>query len=270
MSGSHLIRMCLVVVLGLTAACSGGDDTAAEEASSRSGAPSAAASAPPSAAPEDAASATSTEMPNQDIAGNAPHCEAAGDGAQQCTTTVFEPELSFTLPAGWMPESTFADSPISTAYVKDAEGAVTPYLGFTRVTRVFEYAGGGAPPEPAPAPDDLVGFLADLPGTTASDPESVTVDGRDATQVDITTDEAPTEAPTEECGGPPPDGVFIFYFERCLGFFLPPGEAVRFVVVEMDAGPPMVVSMEAPPSDRDQVFGELDEILQSLTIGTAT
>jgi hypothetical protein len=268
MSGRSLTRVCLAVVLVLTGACTGSDETGAQEASPEVTPPAVAPSEPSPPAPDESASAAGSE-PGQDVQANAPVCEPVDGGAQQCTTTVFEPELSFTLPPGWQPEPAFADTPDSTSYVKDSDADIVPYLGFSRVQQVWEYR-GGQPPEPVEAPDDMVTFLSELPGTTASAPESVTVAGRDATQLDITTEEAPSEVPTEECGGPPPPGVFIFYFGPCLGYFLPPGEVVRVVVVEMDGGPPMIITMEAPPSEREETFDDLQQILQSLTIGTAT
>lgn len=268
MSGRSLIRVGLAAVLMLVTACSASSETGAEEASSAAAPAETAPSQAATPMPDASASAASSE-PGQDVDASGPVCEPAGDGAQQCTTTVFEPELSFTLPAGWQPEPTFPDTAGSTAYVKEGDADFPPYLGFNRVEQVWEYR-DGQPPEPVEAPEDMVGYLSELPGTTAGETEPVTVAGREATQLDITTDQAPDEAPTEECGGPPPPGVFIFYAGPCMGYFLPPGEAVRFVVVEMDDGAPLIIVMETPPSDREESFADLQEILESLAIGATT
>lgn len=268
MSGSSLVRVLLALLLVLTAACTGSGTTDAQEASPEAVSSAAPPPEPSSPEPDESASAVGSE-PGQDVQANAPVCKPADDESQQCTTTVFDPELSFTLPPGWQPEPTFADTPNSTAYVKESDADIVPYLGFSRVDQVWEYR-DGQPPEPVEAPGVMIAYLSDLPGTTTGEPESVTVAGRDATQLDVTTEEAPSEVPTEECGGPPPPGVFIFHFGPCMGYFLPPGEVVRFVIVEMDQGAPLVITMESPPSERAETFDDLQQILQSLTIGSAT
>lgn len=272
MRTTQVIQTLVVAMLLFTAACSGGAESPASQEESAPAAPSSQGSEMPDAAGSTEGSPVASESSEPGGSLTSPNCEElSGDASgMTCTTSVFAPQLSFTLPEGWESESEF---PYSSSYLKDGEGDVVPYLGFNRVPKVYEYGAEGSEPQVVDAPGDVTGmvsYLADLPGTEATEPQDVTVDGRDAVQIDFTVQDPPQVPLHEECG-PAPEGVFAFTSGRhpCDLYFFPTGAGVRAVVLDVSDGRgPLVIALEFPPEQRNQVYEEFSTIIESLAIET--
>lgn len=269
---TRIVGLLVALLLLVAAACSqGAESTATDEAASPAAQDDASADPTTDAGSEPAADATepSEAVPAPQVTDCRP---ASGDeGAQECTTTVFEPQLSMTLPEGWVPDRQSGESPMSASFYQEVDADIAPYVGFNRVPKVYEYPADGGTPEIVDAPDDMVAFLSDLPGVEATEPEPTMVAGREATQLDLTIADPPEAAPEGDCGGPPPPGIFVFNFnDECIAYYFPPDAEVRVLVVELDGEvEPLIIAMEYGAELRDEALADLDAILSSLQIGAS-
>lgn len=181
------------------------------------------------------ASPTATPRPGEPVA---LHGGSLDPGTY--TTTAFAPNLTFALGDGW--RAPFQDDEDEIAL----EGPENVFLGITRVSNVVDPSTG----ESVPVPNDLVAWLSDIPGVTATKPKAIEVAGLSGKSFEVSLDE---NAQAIETFAYPTGNMRI-----------PPGSHDRYIVIPLD-GPDLTIIMgsESGPAAATEA---VQPILDSLVI----
>lgn len=168
-----------------------------------------------------------------------------GEGAMEAGTykaTAFDPPLTFTLGEGW--SALFAPDEDEIAL----DGPDGSFLNITRVTEVMD------PQTDAPvaAPDDLIAWLAALPGVTESEPMPIEVAGLAAQSIDLSLGESAPEIET-----------FVYPTGNMR---IPPGTHDRYIVIPLDGPDLTIVFGSGSECGLDAVMPMIQPILDSLAI----
>jgi hypothetical protein len=166
-----------------------------------------------------------------------------GEGALEAgtyTTTVFDPNLTFTVGDGW--HALFPDDVDEVAL----EGSGS-FLGMTRPATVVDPAPTGA----IPAPDDVATWLVQHPSLVSTAPTTVEIAGQEGVTFDV---------------GLQPGTAQLDIFAYPTGnLHLQPGTRTRFWVVPME-GPDLVILAIAEEASFEEAVVRAEQVVASLLI----
>ena len=185
---------------------------------------------------------------------------AALIAGERYETATFEPQASFTLPAGkW--ETAAPESPTSLGIrllaPPPTENAI---LSLVRPAKVFDpQRGGRSAKDTEDPPPDFVEWLADHPRLRATPPKLAEVGGLEGRQLDVTVASAPARVPPECSRGP----CLPLYVDapggEPVGFAV--GDRFRYVVLDGPSGQVLAELYVSPASRFKAVVPRLERAL---------
>jgi hypothetical protein len=145
----------------------------------------------------------------------------------------------------------------------DSERRPAQFLGFNRLTEVYDPERRGLTGSLVPAPADLVGWLSSHPDLEAGVPEQVTVAGVPGEAVSIVVrfrrpahaDPACRQAFRRACTAIAPGATFF------------DGTRMRAIVLRTEPDPLVITLIVAPRGDLDELEAAAAPVLRSLRIG---
>jgi hypothetical protein len=189
-------------------------------------------------------------------------------------TTVFEPATTFRVGAGW--EVPFAETSGSFTLGRDVDSTAPlegSYLTFVRVEQVFatplltdDQLRGARGRYLRPVPGDLVAWLRAHPYLEVSTPKRVRIGGLTGMRFDVGVTGLPDRPDTCEDLNPR-QCVFLFPFvgssEVVAAVEGPPS---RNYVLD-PGGPPLVITIDAPPAERAAFLAQAGKVLATVRFG---
>lgn len=180
------------------------------------------------------------------------------------TTTLLQPQLSLTLPAGFAvlaPETAG-----SVTFGHPSGSGLDGILAILRPSRVVDPAArlqDKALPDTAlvPVPTDLVAFFAKHPGLEERGRGSLEVDGKTITTIDV---DVP-KISTSTCVGGAPDCLSLLAVGGQT-FSVNSGMTIRNYIVPTDAGTLSIGMLVLDPKNAPNLFAQADAVIGSLDL----